>query len=556
MRKAKLKQTLKNSRQQGTEMESRKNRTEKENKESSSLPIFQPNAESRKPIAILLSSLFFFLQTSVTPAHAVIPQLLGPLTALLSIVPQILAFVGVALITGLVFARDTTKMLFYKFRDFASAHRVTASILSVVFFVGFGWGSYQLILMTINPITTSPEAKVHRTEIWNKQANQSWESFRGGKSRTGHVDTLPGPTRGTPAWVFKDEEPMAVDFSSSPAVVGNRLYIGSAHGSIFSLGGATYCIDTESQKILWRYTSPTPIFSSPAVAGGRVYIGEGYHHDSDCHLRCLDARTGEPIWSFQTTSHVESTPFISQGKLYFTAGADGVYCIDALEGEQIWHYPEVHADMSPVLHKDKVYFGTGYGDYRIYAVDAQTGDEAWSKQMPYPVWGSPSAEENIVYFGLGRGNFSDSAPIPAGKVVALETETGDTVWEYEAEDAVLTAIAVQNGYVTFGSRDGYVYSLQATDGQLNWKTNLDGPVVSSPAVTMDTVYAATKNGYIYALSTDNGKVQWEFDTGIINRNIELYSSPAVANGSLYIGSSDRYIFCFGDDDTDKIIGNR
>ncbi|MDE0689173.1 MAG: PQQ-binding-like beta-propeller repeat protein [Candidatus Poribacteria bacterium] len=517
--------------------------------------IVQTLPHNRRPIIALLS-LFFLLFVSAKPAHAVIPQLLGPLTALLSIVPQILAFVGVALITGLVFARDTTKMLFYRFRDFVTAHKVTASILSVIFLVGFGWGSYTLVRMTVSPMTSSPETMVRRTGIGNRKANTSWSTFRGGKSRTGHLDTLAGPTTGTPAWVFKDEEPMAVDFSSSPAVVGNRLYIGSAHGSIFSLGGATYCIDTESQKILWRHTSPTPIFSSPAVAGGRVYIGEGYHHDSDCHLRCLDARTGEQIWSFPTTSHVESTPFIHQGKLYFTAGADGVYCIDALEGEQIWHYPAVHADMSPVMHKDKVYFGTGYGDYRIYAVDAQTGAEVWSKQMPYSVWGSPSAEENRVFFGLGRGNFSESAPIPAGKVVALDTETGDILWEHEAEDAVLTAIAIQNGYVTFGSRDGYVYSLQSTDGKLNWKTDLGGPVVSSPAVTMDTIYAATKDGYIYALSTDNGKVQWEFDTRIINRNIDLYSSPAVANGLLYIGSSDRYIFCFGADESREMIGNR
>ena len=503
-----------------------------------------------------LSVIFFLFFATEIPAHAVIPQLLGPLTALLSIVPQILAFVGVALITALVFARDTTKMFFYKFRDFAIAHKVTTSVLSVILLVGFGWSTYELIRMTTNPLTTSPEANVHRTGTEHTHTNRTWSSFRGGKSRTGHVDTLSGPISGTPAWIFKDEETMAVDFSSSPAVVGNRLYIGSAHGSIFSLGGATYCIDTESQKVLWRHASPTPIFSSPAVAGGRVYIGEGYHHDRDCHLRCLDAHTGEPIWSFETASHVESTPFISQGKLYFTAGADGIYCIDALEGQQIWHYPAVHADMSPVVHKDKVYFGTGYGDYKIYAVDAQTGAEVWSKQMPYPVWGSPSAEENIVFFGLGRGNFSESAPIPAGKVIALDAETGDIVWEHEAEDAVLTAIAVQNGYVTFGSRDGYVYSLQSTDGKLNWKTDLGGPVVSSPAVTMDTVYAATKNGYIYALSSGNGEVQWEFDTRIITRNIELYSSPAIANGLLYIGSSDRYIFCLGGDDVGKIIGNR
>ena len=516
--------------------------------------------ENRKPKAntklLLIVSLPLVFLASANPAHAVIPQLLGPLTALLSIVPQILAFVGGALIIGLVFARDTTKMLFYKFRDFATAHKVTTSILSVIVLVGFVWGVYSLITMTSNPTTSSIKTTVQDIDAGNTYGNKAWATFRGGKSRTGHVDSLPGPTNETPAWVFKEEEAMAVDFSSSPAVVGNRLYIGSSHGSIFSLGGATYCIDTETQKVLWRHASSIPIFSSPAVAGGRVYIGEGYHHDSDCSLRCLDAKTGELIWSFQTTSHVESTPFISQGKLYFTAGADGVYCIDALEGQAIWHYKDIHADMSPVVYNNKVYFGTGYGDYRIYAVDAQTGAEIWSKQMPYPVWGSPSVDENLVFFGLGRGNFSDSAPIPAGKVVALHTETGDIVWEHEAEDAVMTAIAVQNGAVTFGSRDGYVYSLRSTDGKLNWKTDLGGPVVSSPAVTTDTIYAATKNGYISALSTDNGKVQWELDTRIVARNIELYSSPAIANGLLYIGSSDRYIFCLGGDGGNKIIGNR
>ena len=209
----------------------------------------------------LLTAIFFVFLASASPAHAVIPQLLGPLTALLSIVPQILAFVGVALITGLVFARDTTKMLFYKFRDFASAHKVTASVLSVIFLAGFGWGSYKLILMTIHPITTSPEATIHITRRSDTHTGASWSSFRGGKSRTGHVDTLSGPTNGTPAWIFTDEEPMAVDFSSSPAVVGNRLYIGSAHGSIFSLGGATYCIDTEiAENSLAAYVSDPDFF--------------------------------------------------------------------------------------------------------------------------------------------------------------------------------------------------------------------------------------------------------------------------------------------------------
>ena len=504
---------------------------------------------------LMLSFLLVFV-TFANPAHAVIPQLLGPLSALLSIIPQILAFVGVALITVLVFARDTTKMLFYRLRDFAVAHKAVAALLSLIIVAGFAWSTYQFITLLRTPMATLPETNIQERSQANVRTDTTWPTFRGGKNRTGHVDALPGPTNDTLAWVFSAEEAMAVDFSSSPAVVGNRLYIGSSHGSLFSLGGATYCIDTESRQVIWRHTSPTPIFSSPAVAGGRVYIGEGYHQDSECHLRCLDAKSGEPIWTFHTASHVESTPFISQGKLYFTAGADGLYCIDALEGQKIWHYPDVHADMSPVVHNDKVYFGTGYGEYHVYALDAHTGKEHWTKPMPYPVWGSPSVHENLVFFGLGTGSFSDSAPIPRGKVVALHTETGDIAWEYETKDAVLTAMTVHNGYLTFGSRDGAVYCLRANDGKRNWQTGLGAPIVSSPAVTPDTVYAATQNGNIFALATDDGKVKWEFNTKSITQNIELYSSPAVANGFLYIGSSDRYIFCLGGDNNTKIKGDR
>ena len=521
----------------------------------------------RKPVFIFTSIFtpIFILTCLISlvvlamPAHAVIPQLLGPLSALLGLIPQILAFVGVALITALVFARDTVKLFFYRLRDFAVAHKVLTSVLSLILVSGLAWGTYQLVTMSLQSASTTRLPAPQRGASTSAQAMHPWLTFRGGAERTGHADELPGPTAGNFAWICKAPGSVAVDFSSSPAVVGNRLYIGATQGSIFSVSGATYCIDADTGEVLWRHDSEIPIFSSPAVAGGRVYIGEGFHQDSGCHLSCLDAKSGEPIWRFQTASHVESTPFISQGKLYFTAGADGVYCIDALEGQQIWHYPDVHADMSPVVHNGKVYFGTGYGDYRVYAVDAQTGEEIWTQPMAYPVWGSPSIQENLVFFGMGTGNFSESAPLPRGKVAALNTETGEKVWQYETEDAVLTAIVSRNGRVTFGSRDEHVYTLSATDGELLWKTFLASPVVSSPAVTKDTVYVGSTHGRVYALSADTGEVQWEFDVRYfdgVGHGIELYSSPAVANGRLYIGSSSRYVFCLGGGSPTQIPADR
>ena len=490
-------------------------------------------------LALILLCLAF---NSAATAHAVIPQLLGPLSALLSIVPQILAVVGIAFLTAFVFARDWLKGLFYRIRESPLLKTITAILLLAI--VGGGIWVISAGFQSGQPYATTTGETQHGKQL----AKQSWSAFRGGVARTGQLDNLPGPTHPTISWLFKGEGSVIIDFSSSPAVVGSQVYIAAAQGSFFSSGGAVYCLDANSGVNFWRYDTPVQIFSSPTVAGGRVYVGEGFHQDADCHLHCLDANNGRMIWNFKTASHVESTPFVSQGKVYFGAGSDGVYCLDALEGQEIWHYPSVHVDMSPAVWKGKVYFGAGYGEYRIYAVDANSGAEIWSKRVDYPAWGSPSADGDTVFFGLGNGNFIESAEEPKGRITARNAETGEQIWEYETEDSVLTAVAYRNGFVYFGSRDGGVYALNAANGALGWKADIGHAVVSSPAVTEDSVYAGADNGVIYKIDIGSGRIVWQFDTDRITGGAPIYSSPAIANGKLYIGLRD-YLLCLGGEGT-------
>lgn len=494
-----------------------------------------------KPSILVLIFLCVAFSSAGT-AHAVIPQLLGPLSALLSVIPQILAVVGIAFLTAFVFARDWLKGLFYRIYESALLKTVTVILLLAI--VGAGvwviYGGFQ----SGQPYATTTGETRHGTQFMK----QSWSAFRGGVARTGQLDNLPGPTNPTVSWLFKGKGGVVIDFSSSPAVVGSQVYIAAAQGSFFSSGGAVYCLDANSGVDLWRYDTPVQIFSSPTVAGGRVYVGEGFHQDADCQLHCLDASDGRVIWTFRTASHVESTPFVSQGKVYFGAGGDGVYCLDALEGQVIWHYPSIHVDVSPAVWKGKVYFGTGYGEYRIYAVDANSGAEIWSKRVDYPAWGSPSADGDTVFFGLGNGNFIESAKVPRGRVTARNAQTGEQIWEYEAEDSVLTAVAYRNGFVYFGSRDGGVYALNAADGAMDWKADIGHAVVSSPAVTEDSVYAGADDGVIYKIDIDRGRIVWQFDTDKITSGSPIYSSPAIANGKLYIGLKD-YLLCLSGEET-------
>ena len=472
---------------------------------------------------------------SVTvPARAVIPALVGPLAALISILPQILAFVGIGLLA--MFKTGTYRTLI----TIAWRHKIVTTIILLSVTISGGFFVYQ---------TVSPN--VHIKAITSKElslvsTNKPWATFRGGIHRTGHQNNHLGPTDANLLWAFKDQEAAVMDFSSSPAVVGNRLYIGAGRGSLFHTDGLVYCLDVRTGNVIWRSQSPQQIFSSPAVVGGRVYIGEGLHYDVDSSLRCLDADTGQEIWNFQTSSHVESSPCINRGRVYFGAGDDGVYCLDALEGKEIWHYTDLHVDISPIVVDGNLYFGTGYGQPKIHAVSAENGSDIWVKSVDLPVWGSPTISEKLIYFGLGKGNFVESHQVPAGGVVALNLKTGEEVWSFQTEDAVLTAISFMEGYVYFGCRDGYVYALDAMTGDIFWKSSVDTPIVSSPAVTKDSIYFGGTNGVIYCLEAETGDINWWYNTDDVSREIKIYSSPAVANGKLYIGSSNRYLLCLGD----------
>ncbi len=374
----------------------------------------------------------------------------------------------------------------------------------------------------------------------------AWPIFRGGLTRTGNTDGIPGPAVGEELWVFRDMDFRTGNFSSSPAVVGNRVYVGSAQADIFSSSGVVYCLDALSGDMIWKFQTEKEIFSSPAVADGKVYIGEGLHHNVDSKLYCLSAATGALFWSFQTSSHVESSPTVVNGRVFFGGGADGVYCLDAETGKEVWHYTGIHVDLSPAVYEGSVYVGTGYGDMSIRCLDADTGAEKWKLALGYPVWGSPSLSTGRVYFGIGNGNFLESDNEPYGKVICLDATTSETIWEYEVSDSVLTAVALSDGQAYFGSRDGNVYCLDAGSGKLKWKWDVGQPVLSSPAVAGDYIYFGSDNGMLYCLDKASGELVWKFDTTITAPDgTKILSSPAVADGKVYVGSSKLYLFCIG-----------
>jgi outer membrane protein assembly factor BamB len=116
---------------------------------------------------------------------------------------------------------------------------------------------------------------------------------------------------------------------------------------------------------------------------------------------------------------------------------------------------------------------------------------------------------------------------------------------------------VYDGTIYIGCNTGIFYAVTETTGRVAWsrmlgyvtkKTCTQRGIASTATVAVDpttgnpTVYVAGGDGYLYALDAGSGAVIWQSVIDIPSTTVNDYfdwSSPAVANGLVYIGVSSQ-----------------
>lgn len=74
-------------------------------------------------------------------------------------------------------------------------------------------------------------------------------------------------------------------------------------------------------------------------------------------------------------------------------------------------------------------------------------------------------------------------------------------------------------------------------GTLKWVFTTDSPIHSSPAIAEGTIYIGSRDLKLYALDAATGAKRWEYQT-----DSWVESSPTVANGIVYFGSNDGKLY--------------
>jgi outer membrane protein assembly factor BamB len=105
---------------------------------------------------------------------------------------------------------------------------------------------------------------------------------------------------------------------------------------------------------------------------------------------------------------------------------------------------------TPALYGDLVYFTTAAG--RVLAVERDTGDIRWERQIGAPAIGSPVVVDGVLIQGDCAGDlWAWDVSEPGSDPVLL--------WKLHFSDCIESTPAVWRGWIYLGTRQGYLYGL-------------------------------------------------------------------------------------------------
>ena len=162
----------------------------------------------------------------------------------------------------------------------------------------------------------------------------------------------------------------------------------------------------------------------------------------------------------------------------------------------------------------------GSDDTNLYAIDAATGAVRWQTPLGGEVLSSPAVSDGVVFVGSFDGN-----------LYALDAATGAVRWQAPLGGQVWSspAVAGRDRVRRWQRRPAARVRCGARDGDVVVRD--ERRVSSSPAVADGIVYVGSFDGRVYAVDAAIGGERWRFDTGNV-----VFSSPKVADGTVYVGS--------------------
>lgn len=384
---------------------------------------------------------------------------------------------------------------------------------------------------------------------------------------------------------------------STPAVFDGRACANGRVGQGLHKQEIVACFDAGTGKKLWEHRLDVYLSTVPfnrvgwANVVGDPETGNLYAHGVGGLLVAFD-RAGKVVWSRALTEEFglysgfggrTHTPMVDEDRLILSFvntgwGEQGpprhrTFAFDKRTGDLLWvstpgsgNPYDLNTSTTPVAAVIRSSGGQpqrllieGNADGWVHAIKARTGEKVWSFQLTKAGINITVAVANdTVYASHSEENVD--TPGVMGRLVAIDaTGTGDVTktherWRAEELGAGFSSPMVHDGTLYIVDNSANLFALDAKTGRHLWKHKLGTVGKGSPVWADGKLYVTELNGRFHILKPGpQGVEALDMDEitvadtteGPAGRYAELYGSPAVAYGRIYL-STEAGLFCLGD----------
>lgn len=400
--------------------------------------------------------------------------------------------------------------------------------------------------------------------------------------------------RQNPDLYYVTMDPNVFYNDSSSIIAHNRVYVVAGidvahpdYGDLNEKSSMLYCLSLDSGKILWEYkiglntACEVPrlntIWATPAIYEDKIFV-----YTTDGYFVCLDAFSGQVRWRYYIgildLINCHFSPVVDRQYVYAALNNE-VFCFDHIRSDEMnqaykkWRRKLGDKEFiyaSGTIEGENLFIasvGTWQqpGKARIYCVNKSSGRPVWTYEIEdnSKIKSTPMVYEGKVYIGVNRAVKDDiSGGEPAEfYLYCLDSHTGTKLWEYKTGSPIYGSVSAAYGNIYFCS-ERTVHCIDLTslnqdnlEKSLKWKYDFPQESFDFRKYSHIIATPAVANGYVYVGTSDwyGGGVFFVFDayTGEVickkGGMGNMHDSPAVGSGHVIVTSYDSKnggLWCF------------
>lgn len=299
------------------------------------------------------------------------------------------------------------------------------------------------------------------------------------------------------------------------------------------------------KNIVWKVKVPKAGFSSPIIWGDKLFVT-----GADAQARmvyCYDKNSGKMLWE-AAADNIQGSPsampkvtadtglaaptMATDGLAVFAIFATGDVLALDMSGKRLWArnigVPDNHYGhgSSLIIYKDKllIQIDTNRAG-KLLALDTQTGNTAWETLRNSKIsWSSPIL--------VNTGSRTELILTTNPNVNGYDPQTGKELWNIAClSGEVGPSAGYADGMVFAANEYAKLVGIKFNGGtpEIAWEADEFLPEVSSPLAVNGLLYVATSYGVLACYDAKSGEKIWSQEYGG-----SFYASPVYTDGKVYI----------------------